>query len=79
MNWLCIRLREWLGVDTCISGPGFVAYQEGQQQLIEALQSQLTEFKEALKKRAALSPAVRVNVMDYESAQVDALKDFKEK
>lgn len=79
MNWLRTKLRAWLGMEGFLTYSEFIAYQEGQQQLIEALQGQLTEFKQALKARAAQSPAVRVNVMDFETAQVAALEQFREK
>lgn len=48
-------IRRWLGIGESISQADFIAYQEGQQQLMTALQSQLTDFKDALKRRAEAS------------------------
>jgi predicted phage tail protein len=78
MNWLRSLLREWLGLDDCVTNDEFIAYQETQQMLISALQAQLTEFKQALKARASQVRVAPVYV-DYETAQVKALEQFKEK
>jgi predicted phage tail protein len=78
MNWLRSLLREWLGLDDCITHDEFIAYQETQQMLISALQAQLTEFKQALKAKAQQVRVAPVYV-DYETAQVKALEQFKEK
>jgi len=78
MNWLRSLLREWLGLDDCVTYDEFIAYQETQQMLISELKAQLTEFKQALKARAQQVHAAPVYV-DYETAQVKALEQFKEK
>lgn len=77
MNWLRTKLRAWLGIKDGISADEFIAFQDGQQQLLTALQSQLTEFKQALKARASVRAVPRV--YDYESAQVAQLQEFEEK
>jgi len=83
MDWLRSKLRAWLGILKIIAHVVEVE-QRHDRSLVEAfaqmdrLQAQLTDFKEALKKRAA--PAIARPVFtDYESAQVQALEEFKEK
>jgi hypothetical protein len=78
MNWLRSLLREWLGLDDCVTHDDFIAYQETQQILVFALQAQLTGFTQALKARAQQVRVAPVYV-DYETAQVKALEQFKEK
>ena len=79
MNWLRSTLRNWLGLDGCITVSEFEAYRDSQQKLLAALQLQLTEFKKALKKRAAVPVRVVPRYTDFESAQVAQLDEFKEK
>ena len=77
MNWLRSKLRAWLGIQDCITAEEFAAFQEGQQQILTALQSQLSEFKAALRAKANERRVPRP--YDYESAQVAQLQDFEEK
>ena len=48
MNWLRTKLRAWLGIKDGISADEFIAYQEGQQQILTALQSQLNDINKSL-------------------------------
>ena len=81
MERLRLWLRAWLGVDQRAQYLS-IANQQDQiidvlEQRILSLESQMTEFKQALKAKAAVRAVPRYS--DFETASVDALKEFEEK
>ena len=70
-------LRAWLGIKDGITAEEFTAFQEGQQQLLTALQSQLLSSKQRFERRPVSAGVPRP--YDYESAQVAQLQEFEEK
>lgn len=79
MNWIKLSIQEWLGIPIIIGR--LDAHRDNLSTALakaESLETQLTELKEALKKKAAQPLRVMPRFVDYESAQVEALADFKE-
>ena len=82
MQRLRLWLRAWLCMDVDVRQCLHNANMQDQiidvlEQRILSLESQMTEFKQALKAKAAVRAVPRYS--DFETASVDALKEFEEK
>lgn len=74
MAWLRERIRMWLGIAPVIDYDFPIGALETR---IALLEKQVDDFKKALKARAQVRALPRFS--DYETAQVAALEDFREK
>ncbi len=84
MGWLRLKRREWLGINSdfdYLNARIDVIRHSGLEdnERLKSLESQLSELKEALKRKAAQPVRSVYIATDYETAQVKALDEFKEK
>ena len=78
------RIRKWLGIDQCATYAHMNVNLAAKQSQIDALESAVEKLKAERAELIAKLKARNVVPMmpmykDYESAQVDALQEFKEK